>query len=57
MKRDCDSACLVEDIDDFVQPLLRLKGVMDDYLSEQEDEELPVKDLFLDFYFLGHFLG
>lgn len=57
MKRDCESACLVEDIDDFVQPLLRLKGVMDDYLSEQEDEELPVKDLFLDFYFeASHFL-
>lgn len=57
MKRDCEQACLVEDIDEFVQPLLRLKGVMDDYLAEQEDEDPEVKEAFIDFYFeVSHFL-
>ena len=36
MKRECEGCCLVEDIDSFVQPLMRLQAVMDDYLAEQE---------------------
>ena len=57
MKRECEGCCLVEDIDSFVQPLMRLRAVMDDYLAEQEDGQLPVRDLLLDFYFeIGHFL-
>ena len=57
MKRECEGCCLVEDTDSFVQPLMRLRAVMDDYLAEQEDGQLPVRDLLLDFYFeIGHFL-
>ena len=57
MKRECDGARLVEDIDSFVQALMRLHSTLDDYLSEQEEEQLPVRELLLDFFFeIGHFL-
>lgn len=57
LKRECDGGCLVEDIDSFVQPLIRLHATMDDYLSEQEEEQMPVRELLLDFFFdIGHFL-
>lgn len=57
MKRECDRCCLVEEIDPFVQALMRLHAVMDDYLSEQEEEQLPVREQLLEFFFdVGHFL-
>ena len=57
MKRECEGGCLVEDIDFFVQPLMRLHAALDDYLSEQEEEQLPVRELLLDFFFdVSHFL-
>lgn len=57
MKRECDRCCLVEDIDPFVQALMRLHAVIDDYLSEQEEEQLPVRERLLEFFFdIGHFL-
>lgn len=56
MRRECEGCCLVEDIDSFVNPLLRLHGTMSDYL-EQEEIALPVRELILDFYFeVRHFL-
>lgn len=57
MKRECDGWRLVEDIDGLVQAVIRLHTTMDTYLEEQEEAELPVRDLILDFYFdLCHFL-
>lgn len=57
MKRECERAGVVQDIDELVQPLVRLQAAMDDYLDEQEEERLPVRELLLDFYFeVSHFL-
>lgn len=57
MKRECDGWRTVEGIDGFMKPLMRLHAVMDEYLSEQEGEQLPVRELLLDFYFdVRHFL-
>lgn len=57
LKRECDGWRTVEEIDRFVNPLMRLHAVMDEYLSEQEEEQLPVREQLLDFYFdIGHFL-
>ena len=57
MKRECESSRLVEDIDTFVQALMRLHSTLDDYLSEQEEEQLPVRELLVDFFFdVSHFL-
>lgn len=48
---------LVEGIDGFVMSLNRLHAAMDDYLSEQEEEQLPVREQLLEFYFeVSHFL-
>ncbi len=56
MKRECEGCRVVEDIDSFMQPLMRLHAIMDDYLSEQESG-LPVREMILDFYFeVSHFL-
>ena len=58
LKRECDDSCLVDEIDGFVQALMRLHATMDDYLSEQEEEQLPVREPLLDFYFdISHFLA
>ncbi|MDE5590642.1 MAG: ATP-dependent DNA helicase [Acetatifactor sp.] len=57
MKRECEQCCIVQEIDSFVQPLMRLQAVMDDYLAEQEEEQPAVRELLLDFYFeISHFL-
>lgn len=57
LKRAGGECSIVENIDGFVQSLNRLHGVMDDYLSEQEEEQLPVREQLLDFYFeVSHFL-
>lgn len=56
MKRECEGCRLVESIEAFAQKLMRLQAVLEDYLSEQESEQLPVRELLLDFYFdVGHF--
>lgn len=56
-KKECDSAMVVEEIDDFVNAVLKLYGILSDYLEEQEDETLPIREELLDFYFqLSHFL-
>ncbi|MCQ2540117.1 MAG: ATP-dependent DNA helicase [Acetatifactor sp.] len=57
LKRQCPSATLVESIEAFVQPLLRLQGCISDYLEEPEAERPPVREEILDFYFeVSHFL-
>ncbi len=57
MKRECEQCRIVEEIDDFVQPLMRLQAVMDDYLAEQEEEPPAIREQLLDFYFeISHFL-
>ena len=57
MKRECEGGRLLEDIDSFVQPLMRFHATLDDYLSEQEEEQLPVRELLLNFFFdVSHFL-
>lgn len=57
LKRQCENYVLVEEIDGFTNRLNRLYAVMSDYLGEQEETELPVREDILDFYFeAGHFL-
>lgn len=57
LKRECADYCLVEKIDDFVNALLGLYNVLSDYMEEQEQETLPVREELLDFYFdVSHFL-
>lgn len=57
MKRECEGCNIVEEIDSFMQPLLRFHAKLDEYLSEQEEAQLPVRELLLEFYFeVNHFL-
>ena len=56
LKREGGQCTQVEDIDGFVRPLNRLYEVMETYLAKQE-EQLPVREQLLDFYFeVSHFL-
>ena len=57
MKRKCEGGLVVEEIDGFVKALMRLYSALDDYLSKQEEEKIPVRELLLDFFFeVRHFL-
>lgn len=57
LKRDCQEFCRVGSIDGFVNALMRLYSTMSDYLEEQEEVRLPVREAVLDFYFeVSHFL-
>lgn len=57
LKREGGQCCIVEKLDELMQPLLRLHGTMEDYFSETEEEKLPVQERLLDFYFdVSHFL-
>lgn len=57
LKRMCETYCLVENIDGFVRRLMRLYSTLGEYLEEQEEVRLPVREQLLDFYFeAGHFL-
>ena len=57
MKKECEQYRVVESIDDFVNPLLRLNGVLEGYLEETEEVIPPVREEILDLYFkIGHFL-
>ena len=57
LKRECETGRVVEEIDDFVNLLTKLYGILSDYLGEQEEESLPVKEKLLDFFFeSAHFL-
>lgn len=57
LKRECERCRIVESIETFVQNLMRLQAVMEDYLGEQEEGKPPIRDLLLEFYFeISHFL-
>lgn len=57
LKRECEGCCIVENIDNVVEPVIRLHGAIDSYLEENEEGVLPVKEQILDLYFkLKHFL-
>lgn len=57
LKRECEGCCIVKNIDSVVQPTLRLHAVLESYLEETEEGNLPVKEQILDLYFkLSHFL-
>ncbi len=56
-KRECEGCCIVESIDNVVQPVLRLHSVIESYLEENEEGDVPIKEQILDLFFkLGHFL-
>lgn len=57
LKRECEDCRIVESIESFVQNLMRLQAVMEDYLEEQEEGQPPVREQLLEFYFeICHFL-
>lgn len=57
LKRECETYRLVENIDKLVLALQRLYATIDEYLDEQEEEKLPVRENLLDFFFtISHFL-
>ena len=57
LKRECETSRLVTDIDGFVNALMQLYSTISDYLEEQEEAKLPVRESILDFYFeVAHFL-
>lgn len=57
MKRECGGGLVVKEIDSFAQGLMQFYSALDDYLSEQEEEKLPVRERLLDFFFeVRHFL-
>ncbi len=57
LKRECEGCCIIGNIDNVVQPILRLHAVLESYLEENEEVNLPVKEQILDLYFkLSHFL-
>ncbi len=57
LKRECTGYRLVENIDEFVKKLQRLYATLDEYLDEQEEGKLPVREELLDFFFeVAHFL-
>ena len=57
LKRKCRQYCLVEEIDGFVRRLMRFYSTLGEYLEEQEEEKLSIRESLLDFYFeVGHFL-
>ena len=51
LKRECETAMVVGEIDGFVNGLTRLYGCMSDYLSEQEEETVTCREAILEFYF------
>ena len=57
MKKQCAGYELIESIDVFVRRLMRLYSTVGEYLEEQEEVKLPVRDALLEFYFdISHFL-
>lgn len=57
LKRECGNYRIVEDIDSFIKTLLRLYTTIDEYLDEQEEGKLPVRESLLEFFFqISHFL-
>lgn len=56
LKRECETYCVIEFIDPFVRSLMKLHTSMDEYLEEQDDNDVRKK--ILDFFFeINHFLA
>lgn len=51
LKKECDGYSLVDSIDDVVNTVDRLYAVINEYLEEQEETPLPVREDLLNFYF------
>jgi len=57
LKRECTKCRIVDSLEAFVQKLLRLHSTINDFLSEQDQAQHPMRELLLDFYFeINHFL-
>ena len=57
LKSECDRFRVVNEIDEFVNSLMRLYAAMSDYLEEQEEPGVVVRESILEFYFqISHFL-
>jgi len=57
LKKECEGCRLLDSVESLVQPLMRLQGTMESYLEENEEGEIPEKELLLDLYFkIKHFL-
>lgn len=57
LKRECETNCILYEIDDFITPLTRLDNILEEYLNEQEQTPPDIREVLLDFYFeVGHFL-
>ena len=57
LKRECEDCRIVENMDGLVLEVLKLHALIGEYLEENEEVEVPAKELILDLYFhLNHFL-
>ncbi len=57
LKRECESYRVVQEIDDFVLPLIRLGSIIEGYLEENDEGNQEIKEEILDLYFkISHFL-
>ncbi|MBQ7934066.1 MAG: ATP-dependent DNA helicase [Lachnospiraceae bacterium] len=57
MKRECSDYQMLYELDELVKPLMRLNTLLEEYLAEQEEYPLEIKQELLDFYFnISHFL-
>lgn len=57
LKRECEGSRLVQEIDAFVKPLLRLSNTIESYLEETEEENKELREEILELYFkISHFL-
>ena len=57
LKRECNGYAIVSQIDVLVNLIMRIYSILGDYLEEQEEQKLPIRELLLDFYFdVAHFL-
>lgn len=57
MKRECSDYQMLHELDELVKPLIRLNGLFEEYLAEQEEVTLEIRPELLDFYFtVSHFL-
>ncbi len=57
LKKECEDYCIIESVDKLVHTLLRIQTVIESYLEETEENEVPVREQLLEFYFkICHFL-
>ena len=57
LKRECENSCVVQEIDAFVLPLIRLGSIIEGYLEENDEGNGEIKEEILDLYFkISHFL-